>query len=142
LSFVALFYQLKQITMATKNILLVGIDPKLIDFSSPEFAAFPGLTAEKVNAGIQHALSELKEQGYEADLCHTDFGQTAISVVKEHLKAKTYDGVLVGAGVRVPEKNFLLFEEIVNVIHEHAPSAKLMFNTNPKDTLQSVKRRL
>ncbi len=34
-----------------KTILLIGINPSLIDFTTSEFAAFPGLTAEKVEAG-------------------------------------------------------------------------------------------
>jgi hypothetical protein len=123
-----------------KKILVIGIDPALIDFTSPEFAAFPGLTAEKVSAGIKGSILKLNELGYQAELCWTDFGQTATSVVETRLIKTSYDGILIGAGIRVPGNNFLLFEKLVNTIHEFAPKAKFCFNTNPTDTIESVKR--
>jgi hypothetical protein len=123
-----------------KKVLLVGIDPKLIDFSSPEFAAFPGMTAEKVEAGIKGAIHQLNEIGYDAQLCWTDFGQTAIQVLNECLKKERFDGVLIGAGIRKPDSNFLLFERMMNAIHESAPQAKFAFNTNPMDTIAAVQR--
>ena len=123
-----------------KSILIIGIDPLLIDFSSPEFAAFPGLTPEKVEAGIKGSISQLNELGYQAELCWTDFGETAINVLNIQLKKQVFDGVLIGAGIRIPEKNFLLFEKMINEIHEHAPKARICFNTNPKDTISAVQR--
>ncbi|MGZ3904904.1 MAG: hypothetical protein ACXVC6_14485 [Bacteroidia bacterium] len=126
--------------MENKKVLIVGIDPFLIDFTSPEFAAFPGLTAQKVEMGIKGSISKLNEMGYEADLCWTDFGQTAANVLEKKIKQLAFDIVLIGAGIRVPEKNFLLFEELLNTIHEHAPKAKICFNTNPGDTIAAVER--
>lgn len=83
-----------------KQVLIVGLQPELIDFSSPEYAAFPGLTAEKVMAGLNAGASSLQAQGYEAQLCLTDFGATAEEVLRSALIQKQYDCVLVGAGVR------------------------------------------
>jgi hypothetical protein len=123
-----------------KHILLIGIDPSLIDFSSPEFAAFPGLNAEKVEAGIKGSIAELSGLGYETQLCWTDFGQTAASVVQKALQNNSYDGILIGAGIRVPVANFILFEQLINVLHEHGPKAKICFNTNPRDTVASIQR--
>ncbi len=51
---------------ARKSIVIIGLDPLLIDFSSPDFAAFPGLTAEKVSAGITAAEEGLRALGYDA----------------------------------------------------------------------------
>ena len=56
------------------------------------------------------------------------------------LEEKTFDGVLVGAGIRTVPALFLLFEKLVNVIHEHAPDAKICFSTGPQDTAASVQR--
>src|SRR6478736_7764076 len=112
-----------------KKVLIIGIDPYLIDFSTPEFAAFPGLTAEKVEAGINGSVQKLNELGYAAERCWIDFGDTAINVLSDQLNKKQYDGVLIGAGIRVPEKNFLLFEKIINEILTSAPMAKIFFNT-------------
>ena len=126
--------------MEKKNVLTVGIDPYLIDFNSPEYAALPGLTAQKVEAGVKGSIEQLKQKGYEADFCWTDFGQTAASVLRKKLNQREFDVVLIGAGTRVPEKNLLLFEELLNVIHKHAPKAVICFNTNPGDTITAIER--
>ena len=123
-----------------KTVLIVGIDPSLIDFTTPEFAAMPGLTAEKVEMGIKNSIDQLNKLGYSANLCWTDFGETAIEVIKKQLIEKQFDCVLIGAGIRKPESNFNFFEKAINVIHEFAPKTKICFNTNPMDTVASVQR--
>lgn len=126
--------------MTSKKVLIAGIDPYIIDFNSPEFAAFPGLTAQKIDAGIKEAVRQLGEKGHEADICWTDFGITATDVLTKKLKQTEFDIVLIGAGIRVPANNFLLFERMINVVHQHAPNARICFNTNPGDTIAAVER--
>ena len=123
-----------------KSVLLVGLDPTLIDFSDPEFAAFPGLNAGKVRAALDAGKAELAKLGYDAELCLTDLGETAGAVVEEKLKGKQYDCVMIGAGVRKVDRHLLLFEKLVNAVHEHAPRARLCFNTKPDDTAEAVRR--
>lgn len=123
-----------------KHVLIVGLQPQLIDFSAPEFAAFPDLNANKVTEGLNAGAASLAVLGYEATLCLTDFGETAETVLRDALKARHYDCVMVGAGVRKVDTHFLLFEKIINIIHEHAPGARICFNTNPGDTAEAVKR--
>lgn len=123
-----------------KKVLIIGIDPSLIDFSTPEFAAMPGLTAEKVEAGIKNSINQLNDIGYDAHLCWTDFGETAIDIIKQKLQDVHFDCALIGAGIRIPESNFLFFEKAINIIHEQAPKARICFNTNPMDTVASVQR--
>jgi hypothetical protein len=122
------------------HILLIGIDPLLLDFSSPDFASMPGLTAEKIEAGTRVALDELNTLGYLAEKCWVDLGATASETVIARLKEKSYDAIIIGAGIRVAESNFLLFEKLVNTVHAHAPQAKICFNTSPKDNVAAVKR--
>jgi hypothetical protein len=46
---------------------------------------------------------------------------------------------MIGAGLRIVPPYFLLFEKLMNVIHQHAPaSTKLCFNTSPQDTAEAV----
>ncbi len=123
-----------------KTVLVVGIDPALIDFTTPEFAAMPGLTAEKVEMGIKNSIKQLNEIGYDAQLCWTDFGETAIDVIKKQLQEKQFDCVIIGAGIRKPESNFIFFERAINVVLEWSPKSKICFNTNPMDTVASVQR--
>ena len=121
-----------------RSVLIIGLDPTLIDFSKPGYA--PGMTAEKVFAGIKSSEEELARLGYSAETCLTDFGSTAEAVVEGRLNEKRYDCILIGAGVRANPGNFILFEKLINVVHAHAPQAKLCFNQLPSDTAEAVKR--
>lgn len=121
-----------------KRVLVIGLDPTLIDFSQPGYA--PGMDATKVLAGLKASEEELTRLGYSVQMCLTDFGETAEAVVQSALKQTRFDCILIGAGVRSNPSNFLLFEKLINVIHEHAPQAKLCFNTVPSDTAAAVKR--
>ena len=124
----------------SKHVLIVGLQPQLIDFSGPEFAAFPGLNADKVMQGLNAGVASLAALGYDATFCLTDFGDTAEAVLRDELKARHYDCVMVGAGVRTFTTHFLLFEKMINIIHQHAPGARICFNTNPGDTAEAVRR--
>lgn len=121
-----------------KSVLIVGLDPALIDFSQPGYA--PGLDAAKVLAGLKSSEEELTHLGYNVQTCLTDFGETAEAVLQAALQKKQFDCVVIGAGVRANPSNFLLFEKMVNVVHAHAPHAKMCFNTLPSDTAAAVRR--
>jgi hypothetical protein len=121
-----------------KRVLVIGLDPALIDFSKPGYA--PGMTAERVFAGLKSSEDELTRLGYSVDTCLTDFGETAAGVVERQLKQQRFDCILIGAGVRANPSNFLLFEKLINVVHEHAPQARICFNTLPTDTAAAVQR--
>jgi hypothetical protein len=126
-------------TMAdAKSVLMVGLDPTLIDFSDPGYP--PGMNAERVFAGIKSSEAELTGLGYIVQTCLTDFGETAEAIVQGQLEQKPWDCVMIGAGVRTVPSNFILFERLVNVVHEHAPQAKMCFNQMPADIGESVKR--
>ncbi len=121
-----------------KSVLVIGLDPALIDFSKPGYA--PGMNAAKVLAGLKSSEDELTGLGYRVQTCLTDFGETAEAVVRRQLQQQRFDCILIGAGVRANPSNFLLFEKLINVVHEHAPQARICFNTLPSDTAAAVKR--
>jgi len=119
---------------------VIGLQPTLIDFSDPDYAAYPGMDAAKVLAGLKASEDSLNDRGYDVRMCLTDFGETAEAVVRDELVQKRFDCVLIGAGVRTIAGNFLLFEKLINVVHTHAPQARLCFNTKPTDTAEAVQR--
>ena len=121
-----------------KSVLMIGLDPTLIDFSQPGYPT--GMDATKVFAGLKSSEEELTGLGYSVQMCMTDFGETAEAVVQSQLKQKQFDCILIGAGVRTVPSNFILFEKLINVVHQYAPQAKLCFNTLPSDTAEAVKR--
>jgi hypothetical protein len=118
-----------------KRVLVVGLDPTIVDFSDN-----PDMNAEKVLSALKSEQAKLNALGYDTQLCLTDLGKTAEDVVHRKLSEATFDCILIGAGVRTAPTHFLLFEKLVNVVHQNAPQAKLCFNTNPSDTAESVQR--
>ena len=60
--------------------------------------------------------------------------------MRAELTGTDYDCVLIGGGLRLIPSSFLLFEKLLNVIHEHAPGARICFNANPDDTAEAVRR--
>lgn len=124
--------------MAKKKVLLIGIDPKLID---PNLSTATGWDANRVRAAAQDANKTLVELGYELQSCLLDPRGTDESVVSDTLSREKFDCIMVGAGVRVLSQNTILFEKIMNTIHQKAPpSSKICFNTNPADTVEAILR--
>ena len=50
------------------------------------------------------------------------------------------DGVVIGNGIRSSGELTVQFEQLVNVVRERAPTAKLLFNTTPADTIDAIRR--
>jgi len=121
--------------VGAKNILLIGLDPEVVNYDR-----WPELTAEKLVAGLRRDEATLNDSGYDARICFVDHGETAEGVVKAMLEENDFACVLVGAGVRTDNEEFLLFEKLINVVHEHAPEAKICFNTGPTDSVDAVQR--
>jgi hypothetical protein len=118
-----------------KRVLFVGLDPRVVDFGK-----YPGLSPENLRAALDADKAKLAALGCEVDICFTDRGETAGRVLADALAAKPYVCVMIGAGVRTDPETFLLFETVVNVVHQHAPAAKICFNTNPADSAAAVQR--
>lgn len=117
------------------SVLIVGLDPKVVDYSR-----WPGLSEEKITAAIGADEAKLKESGYRVRVCLVDRGETAETVLTQALEARDYDCVMIGAGIRADANNFLLFEKAVNIVHRLAPPAFICFNTNPSDTADAIRR--
>ena len=79
--------------MTQTRVVLIGLEPTLIDFSDPAYAAFPGMTAVKVQAGLDADVASLGALGYAAELCLVDFGETAEAVLRQLFKARSFDCV-------------------------------------------------
>jgi hypothetical protein len=121
-----------------KRVLLVGYDPETVDFFDP--ALPPGMTVEKVHAGIAVAMKQFAERGWEAHLGLIRPDETAGPTVERLLTSKSYDCVVIGAGVRLPLRGLALFEVVINAVHKAAPSAAIAFNTVPHDSADAAAR--
>ena len=117
-----------------KSVLALGLDPSFADLTE-----FPNLTPELIKAFIDAQLDRLRGLGYEVDSCLVDLGDTAEAVTARHLALRSFDCVMIGAGLRAPAQ-LLLFEKLLNTVHAQAPNAKICFNTTPADSAEAVQR--
>jgi hypothetical protein len=122
------------------RVCLVGYDPESVDFSNPAYP--PGMSVEKVGAGITLALKQMADRGWDNDVCYIRADGTAEQTVERHLASAKYDCVVIGAGVRLPPQSLADFEAIVNAVHKAAPTAAIAFNTRPEDSADAAARRL
>lgn len=122
------------------RILLLGYDPETVDFSDP--ALPPGMNEEKIHAGIAVAMKQFTDRGWEADVGFIRPDETVALEVKRHLASKSYDCVVIGAGVRLPPRRLAFFEAVINAVHQAAPGAAIAFNTRPEDSADAAARSL
>jgi hypothetical protein len=118
-----------------RKVVLFGLHPDVVDFDK-----WPGLSAEKLMSALESEKQSLIDEGFEAEVCLVDTGETADAVARAKLSEGGFDCVVIGAGVRKDDDHFILFEKLINLAHEMAPGAKIAFNTGPDDTAAAVKR--
>jgi hypothetical protein len=124
----------------TVTAIQIGLDPDVIDCSSPDFAQFPGLSREKLRAANDENVAALRAAGYHVDNCLIDFGDAGADKARRWLAGKHYDAVLIGAGVRLVASNTLLFESIVNAAHTTQPGCRFVFNRAAVATPDDIRR--
>ena len=95
-----------------KSVVLISLDPATVDFSDP--ALPPGMTAEKIHAGVKLALADFAARGWHAQNCFINPDKTAVPTVERCLAGHVYDCVVIGAGLRLPPSRLVLFEAVVN----------------------------
>ena len=121
--------------MGRKSVLAIGIDPVFADFTT-----LPGLTPELVRHYIDAELERVRSAGFDVESCLIDLGETAENETATVLRSRSFDCVVIGAGLREPAERLLLFEMVLNLVHALAPDARICFNRNPADTLDAVQR--
>ena len=125
-----------------KRVLIVGLDPDQLVLPDPHYGE-GHWNASAIYAAIESGLEHLRARGYIAESCLTGRAlPEAACTVEEHLRGREFDCIVIGAGVRVPEENFALFEAMVNQVHRLAPTAAIAFNTRPDDTEEAIRRSL
>lgn len=119
------------------RVLLIGIVPEAVDTSDPDLP--PGLTREKIAQGIEQTLADMKGRGWEAGFCGIRPDDSAPATITESL-AEPWDCIVIGGGIRIPRSGLLLFEQVINAVHAHAPGAAIAFNTSPENSAEAAAR--
>jgi hypothetical protein len=105
------------------------------------------LTFGKEPANAAMIQDRLRTVGYRATTFALTMDAEGDARLAAELEADTYDGVVIGGFINgqhpdMPptEERTLWFERVLNLIHEKAPSAKIILNRQPSEALQSVER--
>ncbi|HUB06980.1 MAG TPA: hypothetical protein VMB50_08265 [Myxococcales bacterium] len=122
-----------------KKVLMVGFDPALVA-RSPEFKAAQMTPPDETLAALAREQERLRAAGFEVENLFLDLGETAESVVREKLRGQSFACINVGAGLRTNPRALLLFERIINAIHELAPASRICFNATAADVLAAFQR--
>ncbi|MFD7640536.1 hypothetical protein ACFV4P_07770 [Kitasatospora sp. NPDC059795] len=112
------------------SVLIVGIDPH----------AVPGLDGEAVSAALERELMRFGERGIDAGTVLVTWDGSAEGAIVEALAKQAWDVVVVGGGIRKAEALLPLFEQVVNLVRQHAPGAAIAFNTSVSDSVEAAER--
>jgi len=120
-------------TAAEPRVLVIGLDPFRVPGPwdpQPVVDAIAAGMARFAEAGI----------GVESCLFGLDGSDDIEAVVTEAIDRRKWEVVVVGGGIRKREDLLELFERIVNLVHGHAPGARMAFNATPDDTYEAAAR--
>jgi hypothetical protein len=124
----------------TVTAIQIGLHPDAVDFESADFSQFRGLTKEGLTKANSDNVAGLRTAGYEVDNCLIGTGEAGAEKARAWLATKSYDAVLIGAGVRLVAANTLLFEAIVNAAHAFNPNCRFVFNYSATSTPDDIRR--
>ncbi|MGC4941574.1 hypothetical protein [Kribbella sp. DT2] len=110
--------------------LVIGLDPAKLD----------GWDPEPVLAAMARGRERFDELGLTADWCLIAPADQPERAIVEALAGGTYECVVVGGGIRKHEPLLELFEQVVNLVRLHAPTAAIAFNGRPDDCADAALR--
>ena len=122
-------------TISNLHVLVIGLDPYRV--SGPWD---PKPVAEAIEIG----MTALANHGFHAEACLVglDGCDDIEARVTAALKARSWDCVVIGGGIRHPEEQLEIFESIINLVRQHAPKAAIAFNHTPYDLADAAARSL
>ncbi|MBV9720539.1 MAG: hypothetical protein JO082_01290 [Mycobacterium sp.] len=117
------------------RVLLVGFTADAVDLSD-----LP-VDLESLRKSIAEGDAEVEAAGYDVERAWIGTDHYAgVDEVRKALTNSAFDIVMVGNGVRGNPQYTVLFEQVVNVVHELAPRARFAFNADPPSTLEALRR--
>jgi cobyric acid synthase len=124
----------------TKHILIIGLS-QAPPQSSDDAKAAAGSPSE-LRAKIMATVEKARSAGYELEVKQTEAADlpTTIVEMREKLQGRTWDGYVIGFGLRGLPEYSEAFEQLVNSARELAPKTKLGFNSSPADLMATIER--
>jgi hypothetical protein len=119
------------------KVLVIGVDPSTLD--PAEWGVTPEQNA-MVQAAIAQSERDFLDAGYDINMCLIALDADLEAALVPQIRAKSWDVVVIGGGIRKPPELLALFEQVANAVHVHAPQAAIAFNTKPTDCLEAARR--
>jgi hypothetical protein len=115
------------------QVLVIGLDP---------YRMSGNFDPEPVAQAIEVGMNKLVEHGIGAQSClfGLDDPDNPERLITTSLRAQPWKCVIVGVGLRKAENELELFERIINLVRQHAPSAAIAFNATVPDFYEAAAR--
>jgi acetylornithine/succinyldiaminopimelate/putrescine aminotransferase len=114
------------------EVLVLGLDPHAVLNEG----------ADAVRATLDREVERFAEHGIDAAMALVALDDSAGPRLVDALRERPWDVVVVGGGIRKPEPLLEFFEQVVNLVRQHAPQAAIAFNTSGADSVEAALRRL
>jgi len=97
---------------------------------------------EPVAAAIAAGLAKFAEHRIEVDSCllPLDGSESPEALLKPALRARIWDCVTIGGGLRHSDDQVELLETVIHLVRRHAPTAAIAFNSSPETTYEAAAR--
>ncbi|MGA2693084.1 MAG: hypothetical protein ABSF76_12025 [Opitutaceae bacterium] len=93
----------------------------------------------KIEDRLRNLRERMTRAGYRYDIIQAS-PETGLSGLIHRLETRPCDGVLIGGGIVGDESMSYFMEQIIDVTHELAPKAKIMFYNHSVDVRAIVER--
>jgi len=120
------------------RVLVIGYAPEAVDFSDPNTP--PGLDAARIANGIREDLEAMHARGWEAEHLSIRTDEDLKQRISTYLNDKTFDVIVIGAGVRMTGKHVPELEQVVNAVRDAAPRTPIAFNSSPNSSGDAAAR--
>jgi hypothetical protein len=95
-----------------------------------------------VAAALERGQARFADLGLSGETCLIGMDDHIEAEVTAALRARPWNCVVIGGGIRKPPQALELFELMVNLVRRHAPHAAIAFNTSPEDSADAAARAL
>lgn len=91
---------------------------------------------------IEAGLAEFAQHGVGVETCliGLDGSDDVEAVVGHALRARSWECVTIGGGLRHSDDQVELLEQVVNLVRRYAPDAAIAFNSTPSATYRAAAR--
>jgi hypothetical protein len=101
--------------------------------------SIPGEERPKIAKRLGDLQERMTRAGYNYEIIHAS-PETGLNAFKHRLRMQPCDGVLIGGGVVGDPAMSHFMEQIIDVTHDLAPKAKIMFHNHSVDVRVIVER--